>query len=38
MDARPCAAALAIRNDAPILAQDRDYELIAEHTPLQLAS
>lgn len=31
-------AAVAIRVGAPVLAQDRDYELIAEHTPLQLAS
>jgi predicted nucleic acid-binding protein len=31
-------AAVAIRVGAPVLAQDRDYELISEHTPLQLAS
>lgn len=30
-------AAIAIRAGVPILAQDRDYELIAEHTPLELA-
>ena len=30
-------AAVAIRAAVPILAQDRDYELIAEHTPLELA-
>ena len=31
-------AAVAIRVDLPVLAQDRDFELIAEHTQLQLAS
>ena len=30
-------AAVAIRTGVPVLAQDRDYELIAEHTPLELA-
>lgn len=30
-------AAVAIRAGVPILARDRDYELIAEHTPLELA-
>lgn len=30
-------AAIAIRCDVPVLAQDRDYALIAEHTALQLA-
>lgn len=30
-------AAVAIRAGVPILAQDRDYEAIAEHTALQLA-
>ena len=30
-------AAVAIRADTPVLAQDRDYELIAEHTALELA-
>lgn len=29
-------AAVAIRVGAPVLAQDRDYELIAEHTALEL--
>lgn len=31
-------AAMAIRCDVPVLAQDRDYALIAEHTPLKLAA
>ncbi len=30
-------AAIAIRADVPVLAQDRDFTLIAEHTPLRLA-
>jgi len=30
-------AAVAIRTTTPILARDRDYELIADHTPLELA-
>ena len=30
-------AAIAIRDGVPLLAQDRDFELIADHTPLQLA-
>ena len=31
-------AAVAIRAGAPVLAQDRDFELIAEHTVLELAA
>src|SRR5512144_1147578 len=31
-------AAVAIRAGVPVLAQDRDYELIARHTPLELAA
>lgn len=30
-------AAIAIRSGVPVLAQDRDFKLIAEHTSLQLA-
>ncbi|MFL5906418.1 MAG: PIN domain nuclease [Solirubrobacterales bacterium] len=30
-------AAVAIRAGVPVLAQDRDFELIARHTPLELA-
>lgn len=30
-------AAVAIRADVPVLAADRDFEIIAEHTPLALA-
>ena len=30
-------AAVAIRAGVPILAQDRDFELIARHTPLELS-
>lgn len=29
-------AAVAIREDVPILALDRDFEVIARHTPLRL--
>jgi len=31
-------AAVAIRAEVPILTQDRDFELISEHTTLELAS
>jgi len=31
-------AAVAVRVDVPLLAQDRDFELIARHTPLRLAA
>jgi hypothetical protein len=31
-------AAVAIRAGVPILARDRDFELIARHTPLELAA
>jgi hypothetical protein len=31
-------AAVAIRSGVPILARDRDYELISQHTALQLAT
>jgi predicted nucleic acid-binding protein len=31
-------AAVAIRTDAAVLHQDRDFEAIARHTPLRLAS
>jgi len=31
-------AAVAIRAGAPILAQDRDFELIAKHTPLEVVA
>ena len=30
-------AAVAIRNDVPVLQRDRDFETLARHTPLQLA-
>ncbi len=30
-------SAVAIRERAPLLAHDRDFELIARHTPLELA-
>lgn len=30
-------AAVAIRTESPVLTQDRDFHLIAEHTPLELA-
>jgi len=31
-------AAVAIRNEVPILHRDRDFDLIARHTPLQIAA
>lgn len=31
-------AAVAIRIDVPVLAHDRDFELIARHTPLRIAA
>lgn len=31
-------AAVAVRHDAPVLAKDRDFEALAAHTPLRLAS
>ena len=31
-------AAVAIRNDIPVLAKDRDFVALAEHTPLRLAA
>jgi predicted nucleic acid-binding protein len=31
-------AAVAIRAEIPILARDRDFELIAAHTPLEIAT
>lgn len=30
-------AAVAIRHDIPVLHRDRDYEVLARHTPLQVA-
>jgi predicted nucleic acid-binding protein len=30
-------AAVAVRHDAPVLARDRDFEVLAAHTPLRLA-
>ena len=31
-------AAIAIRNDVPVLHRDRDYDLIARHFPLRVES
>jgi len=31
-------ASVAIRNDVPVLAEDRDFEALAAHTPLRLAA
>ena len=31
-------AAVAVRHDVPVLARDRDFEALAEHTPLRLAA
>ena len=31
-------AAMAIRNDVPVLHRDRDYDVIARHFPLQVVS
>lgn len=31
-------AAVAIREDLPVLHADRDYDLIAQHTPLRIAA
>jgi predicted nucleic acid-binding protein len=31
-------AAVAVRHDVPVLANDRDFEALATHTPLRLAS
>ena len=30
-------AAVAIRNDVPVLLNDRDFDVLARHTPLQVA-
>lgn len=31
-------AAVAVRHDVPVLARDRDFEALAEHTPLRLVA